>query len=432
MIFDTPLRVGYVVKRYPKYSETFIVNEILAHEDAGLDVEVFALRPTVDTHFQDRISRVRAPVHHLPPAAAKTAAFWDSVREASEKIPGFWPQFQEACARDVAEVVQAVRVAVEVHRRGISHLHAHFATSAAAVARMAARFTGISYSITAHAKDIFHESVDMCDLREKFAEASDVITVSDFNVEYLRAQCGAAAGRVRRIYNGMDLSELEFASPSRRPPQILAVGRLVEKKGFGVLVEACQLLRDRGREFSCQIVGTGDLEADLKKQIAVANLQGVISLPGPLPQREVFERLREASVFVAPCVVGGDGNRDGLPTVLLEAMALGTPCVSTGVTGIPEVLKHNDTGLLVAQGDAVALAAGIERLLDDAQLRISLAQRARRLIEAEFDIHRNAASIRDLFAAAVSARSRRHEPHAAFSPDLHPHALSGAGALRNS
>ncbi|WP_456429758.1 glycosyltransferase [Rhodocaloribacter sp.] len=392
-----PPRVGYVVKRYPRYSETFIVNEILAHEAAGWDLEIFALRPPVDTHFQDVLARVRAPVTYLPGSGLKATDFWQSLEAASAELPGLWAKLEAARGEAPRDVHAAVHLARAARLRGLTHLHAHFASSATSVARMAAHFTDLPYSFTAHAKDIFHESVNPDDLRRKLREAAAVVTVSDFNLTFLRERYGVDAHRVARIYNGLDLDRFPFSAPGERPPEIIAVGRLVEKKGFSDLIEACAHLRDRGTSFSCRIIGGGELEADLRARIERFDLGTHVCLSGPRPQREVIEQLRRAAVFAAPCVVGRDGNRDGLPTVLLEAMALGTPCVSTDVTGIPEVLRNGETGLQVPQRAPAALADALARLLTDAALRVRLATAARRLIETSFDIHRNAAQLRTLF-----------------------------------
>jgi colanic acid/amylovoran biosynthesis glycosyltransferase len=167
------------------------------------------------------------------------------------------------------------------------------------------------------------------------------------------------------------------------------------------------LLRDRGVEVRCRIMGLGELEPELRAAVERLDLGNRVKLPGPRPQGELIEVVGSAAVFAAPCVVGGDGNRDGLPTVLLEAMALGTPCVSTDVTGIPEVLRNGETGLMVPQHDPAALADAIERLLADPELRVGLAGRARRLVEEKFDVRRNAALLRETFEAARAVVARR-------------------------
>jgi colanic acid/amylovoran biosynthesis glycosyltransferase len=408
-----PLRVGFVVKRYPRYSETFIVREILAHEEAGLPIVIFALRPPNDRSFQDLIARVRAPVNYLylpaegllaeelASATLTVSYFWKALAEASEALPGLYAALEEARLVEARHVYQAVLLAREVRRKGIGHLHAPFASDAATVGRLAARFARIPYSFTARAKDIFHQSVRSEDLRQKLRDASGVVTVSDYHLDYLRRTYGPAAARVQRIYNGLDLEEFPYRPPADRPPVILAVGRLVEKKGFADLIDACALLDRRHVSFRCRILGTGSLKDALEDQLGRLSLAGRVELVGPRPQGEVIQEMHRAAVLAAPCVIGADGDRDGLPNVIQEALALGTPVVSTDVTGIPEVVRDGETGLRVPQHDPAALAAALERLLRDAALRVRLAATGRRLIEREFDIRRNTARRRAIFGAAA-------------------------------
>jgi colanic acid/amylovoran biosynthesis glycosyltransferase len=398
-----PRRVGYVVKRYPRYSETFIVAEIAAHEAAGLEVEIFSLRPPNDTHFQEAIARVRAPVHYLHTEGVKAAShLWAALQDAAAVLPGFWSELEAARGEDALAVHHAAVLACAVRRTGIEHLHAHFAVATATVARLASRFAKVPYTFTAHAKDIFHASVRPEALRRNLSEAATAITVSDYNRDYLVQTYGAAAARTHRVYNGIDLQQFPYASPERRAPRIAAVGRLVEKKGFADLLAACALLRDGGLAYRCDIVGTGPLELALRALIQRCGLEDRVQLLGLRPRSEVVAHVRDAAALAAPCVIGSDGDRDGLPTVLLEAMALGTPCVSTDVTGIPELLQRDETGLVVPQHDPAALAAALERLLTDPALRVRLATCARRRVEAEFDIRRTAGQLRTVFREARS------------------------------
>lgn len=394
-------RIGYVVKRYPRFSETFIVNEILAHESAGVDIDIFSLRPGVDTHFQDIIAQVRASVTYLPMGPVKSGSFWSECHRTGNRFPKLWQTMSEAKHATVLEASQAIELAREVRKRKIGHLHAHFATSSATVAQLAARIAGITYSVTMHAKDIFHESVVSEDLQSKIAESEFIVTVSDFNQQYLAAHFGFG-GKIHRIYNGLDLSVFDYRPEPSPPRKIIAVGRLVPKKGFSHLIDACKVLLERQVEFACEILGNGELESDLKQQIAELSLGNHVRLIGPQPQNTVREMIRSAAVFAAPCVIGHDGDRDGLPTVITESLALGTPCVATDVTGIPEIIRHGVTGLIVEQENAVALANGIQRLLDDHDLRRTISANARQLIESEFDIHSNVARIREHFP------SRKH------------------------
>jgi glycosyltransferase involved in cell wall biosynthesis len=401
-------RVGYVLKRYPRYSETFIVNEILAHQAAGQPIEIFSLRPPTDTFFPEHVARVRAKATYIPSGDVTARALWDAFDSATELFGDLRDVWKMARDEDLLmhDVFQATYLACEIRRKKIDHLHAHFATAAADTARVAARIAGITYSLTAHAKDIFHESVDRDQLERKLDDAAAVVTVSDFNHDYLKMTFGDAARRVSRIYNGLDLAEFPYQTPANRPARIVAVGRLVEKKGFADLVEACSILLAKGRDFTCQIIGGGELESQLAAQVQRVGLAGVVELLGPRPPAEVAQAIQSAAVVAVPCVVGADGNRDGLPTVLLEAMALGTPCISTDVTGIPEILHDGKSGLSVPQRDPLALAAAIERLLDDADLRVRLARAARQLVEQDFDIHKNTERLRTLFRTASSTVRR--------------------------
>jgi glycosyltransferase involved in cell wall biosynthesis len=401
------VRVGYVLKRYPRYSETFVVNEILAHEAAGLEIEIFALRPAADTHFQDAIARVRAPVHYVSTEAVKPSRFWQELREARDGLPGLRGALEESLDADAEDVRQAALLAQTARARGIEHLHAHFATVATTVARLAGRFAELPYTFTAHAHDIFSDAVEPADLARKVRDAAGVATVSEYNLAHLRSRHPRHAAKIRRIYNGLPLDRFTWEAPRARPARILGVGRLVEKKGFEYLIDACRILADRGRDFEGRILGSGLLEPQLADRIRRQGLLGRVVLAGNRPQAEVVEELRSAAVLAVPCVLACDGNRDGLPTTLLEAMALGTPCVATDVTGIPEVLRDGATGLMVPQGDARALADALERLLDDPDERVRLATAARRRIEADFEVHRNAALLCELFAAAQGARTER-------------------------
>lgn len=390
-------RTGYVLKMYPRFSETFIVNELLALEAAGVGIDVFSLRPPVDGRFHESLAEVRAPVTYLRSAGLRAPDVWEALRAARDlPVADCLPELLQ---EPVLDAVQAVELALTVQARGLTHLHAHFGSVATTVARLASRLTGVPFTFTAHAKDVFHESVDPADLSRKLRDASAVVTVSEYNLRFLHDRYGAAADRVERIYNGLDLARFPYEDPAGRPPVIAAVGRLVEKKGFGDLLEAVARLRAGGRRLAVDVVGTGPLEQELRTSVARLGLEDVVRMHGALPQGRVKQLVRGAAVFAAPCVVGTDGNRDGLPTVLLEAMALGTPCVATPVTGIPEVVVDGVTGLLVPERDPAALADALDRLLGDPALRTRLASQGRTLVEQRFDVHAQAAALRTLFTS---------------------------------
>ena len=405
----SPIAVGYVLKRYPRFSETFVVNEILALEKAGVQVDIFALGPVSETHFQEAISRVRAPVHRIRHQFHDTELYWQLLVQARKTLPEFRRLAHLADEHDWVTVGQAVLLAMQAQSKDIRHLHAHFGTQAATVARLAAAFAGIHYSFTAHAKDIFHEEVVPAELATKLREAHTTVTVSEYNRRHLQREFGAAADRVTRLYNSVDLQAFPFATKGETagPDRIAAVGRLVEKKGFGDLLTAVAELVGAGRDVHVDLVGTGPLEATLRERIGELGLGDVVTMHGALPQSRVREIVAAADVFAAPCVVGADGNRDGLPTVLLEALALGTPCVSTPVTGIPEIVRHEETGLLAPESDPAALGQAIARVLDDPETAAGWARAARRLLEADFDFRDHARELQGIFAAAIASQDDR-------------------------
>ena len=397
----SPARIAYVLKVYPRFSQTFVVNEILAHEAAGLKLDIFSMRLSDDVRFHESIARVQSPVHQIRRPSAKASDFLVQLHATARVLPNVWQVLADNPHVIASDMYQAMELARQVHEKGICHLHAHFGTVATTTSRLAARIAGIGYSFTAHAKDIYHESVDEQVLHSKLADAATVITVSDYNLKYLKSKYGSAAERTVHINNGLPLDEFPFVEPKGREPLIFAVGRFVEKKGFADLIQACFLLKAKGRQFQCEIAGGGVLMDELAAMIENLELADCVHLLGPQPQSEIRKKLKSAAILAAPCVVAADQDRDGLPTILLEAMAIGTPCISTDVTGIPEVLRDGETGLTVPQRDEKALAAACERLLDDAVLGCRLAGNARRQIEDKFDITQNAGLIRQMIASVV-------------------------------
>jgi len=391
-------RIAYVLKVYPRTSQTFVLAEILAHERAGLKMDIFSLRRTDDTRFHAALARVQSPVFQIARASTKASLVLNELREHGRHLPNLWHVVENSSA-NAEDLLQAARLSRAVVDRGIVHLHAHFGTVATVVARLVMKITGVSYSFTAHAKDIFHQIVDEDVLRKKLADAAGVITVSQFNVNYLKEKYADAAEGVKLIHNGLDLDEFRFEPAGDRPPLILAVGRLVEKKGFSYLLEACAILRSRGVRFRCEIVGGGVLESALQEQFQKLDLGDCVTLCGPMSQSDVKKKIRQARLLAAPCVHAEDQDRDGLPTILLEAMAQDTACISTTVTGIPEVLRHEETGLMVPERDEAALADACDRLLSDQVLCEVLTRNGRRLIEDNFDIDKNTAKIRASFSA---------------------------------
>jgi glycosyltransferase involved in cell wall biosynthesis len=400
----SPQPVAYLLKMFPRFSETFILAEILELERQGQPVRIFSLKLPADAHRHADVDRVRAPITYVPALARSSAVTYAkahgtlAMRHPVRYAKAAWQVARRRSRGACKRFLQAGLIGSHLEEAGIAHVHAHFASSATSVAHFIEAMTGIGYSFTAHAKDIYIDGVNPDVLRRKIDRARFVVTVSDYNVDYLRSI--APEGRITRIYNGLDLSR--FRANGTTPdelPLILAVGRLVEKKGFLDVVDALSLLHARGIPFRAKIVGTGDLAPTLRARIADLGLAGLVDLPGPMPREDLIGLYPRASMVVAPCLVADDGNRDGLPTVLIEAMALEVPVISTAVTGIPELVRHGETGTIVPQKDPVTLADAMARILADPAGARQMARSGRSLIEHSFDLSRNVADLRARFAS---------------------------------
>ena len=393
-----PLHVGYILKRYPRLSETFIVTEMLELRRLGVKVTIFAQRDAGESLVHEKTRQLDASIYYLPRVSEYKWPF-RYHQDGASPVTTLESAGINGDASGGRTMIEAALLAPLVEQLGIDHLHAHFATWASEVACHVSVLTGIPFSFTAHAKDIFHNDVNKQQLAWRMARTKLVITVSDFNKVYLNDLLAVSGktGRIERLYNGIDL---DLFAPQVRDPEpslIVGIGRLVEKKGFDYLIDACRLLKQEGREFRCVIVGEGEQRAALTARISEHRLDNEVTLVGAMTQAEVIALLKRATVFALPCVVGQDGNRDGLPTVLLEAMALEVPVVSTRVTGIPEIIDHGQTGLLVEERDAVGLAAALAELLQAPVLRQQLSARAREKVARQFNTAENVKQLKAYF-----------------------------------
>jgi len=403
------LRLSYIIGTYPVLTETFIDREIRHLLDAGVDLEIVSIRrPRTDlSPFQRELSKrvtYLLPVSWPGLAWAQASAMFGRPRTYFGTLAWLLSRRHDGAPRrrTAYHFVTGVYVArVLRHRRGI-HLHAHFVDRAATVALVASRFLDTTYSVTAHAREIY---VDAFLLRERIGEAAFAATCTEYNRRYLVDLVGPkVAPRVVRLYHGLDLQTYldgPERSPSADRPLLLAVAQLAERKGLHHLIDACRILVDRGRSFTCEIVGDGPLRGELERQVRDLDLSGTVHLTGPLPYPEVVARYPRAAAFVLPCIVTAEGDRDGIPNVILEAMAAAVPVVSTPVSGIPEVLRDGDTGLVVPEGDATAIADAVERLLDDPALGVRLGTAARAFVSTEFDLARNINRLVERFEALV-------------------------------
>jgi colanic acid/amylovoran biosynthesis glycosyltransferase len=391
--------LAYLFERFPSFGQTFCYREVAELYRQGVAVPIFSIRNPKDEPVQDWDARIVQRVHYLP----EEMELLDDVRRASKKGK-LAPEIVAALdgwgrRSDFLRLYQAVYVGLRLQEAGISHVHAHFAGMAARTAFWIGKFFPITFSFTAHANDIFAPRKFEIGLDKLVGAARVVVTETDYAEKFLRERFPECTDRIHRVYNGLNLAEFRRATFSSDPPSIVAIGRVIVKKGFANLIRACALLVERGKSFRCEIVGEGPLENQLRAQIEQLRLQEFVQLPGPKPQHELRARLANASVFVLPSVPEPEGGMDNLPTVIMEAMATGLPVVSTRVGGIPEMVIDNQTGFLVQPEDAVALAGAIEKVTNDRSLGQTLGRAGYEHAQKLFSIEKN---VRELCALLSS------------------------------
>ncbi len=407
--------MGYVVSRFPKTTETFILREMQAVDRRDWDVTVFAIRrepreirqPGVEPYLdgltaisdlgvrEALLAQGRLLVRR-PRAAAR---LWWTAIAGNVRSPKF-------LARAVVIAWGAPSLAASASRAGIVHLHAHWGTHSALLAHLMALVNDVPYSVTLHAHDLH---VDQTMLAAKLAAADHVVTISEHNAAMIREQFPDVADRTSVIHCGVDVDALQARPPDDDPPDggaplLVCVAGLREFKGHRHLLAALDELDRRGVPVMCELVGDGPLRAELS-ELAGAGVR----FHGALPVDRALDIVRRATVFVLPSVELADGRRDGIPVALMEAMALGVPVVSTSVSGIPELVIDGTTGRLVPPADPPALADAIESLLADAPLRRTMARYARELIEREFDVDASGASMCAVFESAGTGRELRFD-----------------------
>jgi glycosyltransferase involved in cell wall biosynthesis len=404
---DQQRTVAYIVKAWPRLSETFILNEIISLEERGVPIRIFSVKDPDPGPAHSKVAQVRAKITYLA-----LQSHWKQAVAANLRLlcrrPGryLWVFAHVVAAKLVRRsfglprhFFQAGYLADILSREPADHLHAHFASTPARVARLTHRLSGIPYTFTAHAKDIYLS--DPKAFRGKLMESRAVVTCTEYNRSYLLKQFGSLAGhKIHRIYHGLDTSQFGFhprQTIENGEPIILSVARLVEKKGLEDLIAAADILRRRGRVFRVEIIGSGPQREALRAQAKEMGLADRVRLAGAQTHDAVCLAYQRASIFVLPCVVASNGDRDGIPNVLLEAMASGVPVISTPVSGIPEIIDPGVNGLLVPPHDPESLADAIDGLLASPELCERLARAARTKLEASFSLEASARQLLAIF-----------------------------------
>jgi glycosyltransferase involved in cell wall biosynthesis len=405
-------RIAYVLWRYPLGFDTFIRREVTALQAAGLDLQVFALGPDQRPDGWDGSGPVGGVTYFGPENTRRgRAAIWRMMWRRPWTVVRLWLlvvghryRQDKRWWQDRDVLYLAGQLAEALGEHGITHVHSPWANHYAFLALLAARLLGVSCSVQARASEI-HRSVPSRVVRDRLRFAEFVVTNSQYNARHLHRELGAAGPPIHVVYNGVDLSQLRPVRDAERPPgpfRILAVGRLVEPKGFRYLLQACRRLRDRRLDFACDIIGGPEPAdsrtwVDLRMLHTELGLEAVVRFHGEQPFTAVVAACQRADLFVLPCVRGQDGSHDITPNSLIEAMAMGLPVVSCSSGAIPEIVDDERNGLLVPPNDERALAEAIERLRADAVLRRRLGQAARDTIAERFDITRNVTQRLTLF-----------------------------------
>src|SRR5262245_665359 len=400
--------IGYIVSLFPCWSETFILNEIIALQERGVPVRIFSLKPPSEPLVHEAAKRLLAEVIYPPSLWRLSLSLMRRIVQQPVRCSRLlYGPIHEASRRGSTEVMKALYTLLVAtyfagvgRRLGSNHFHAHWATYPGLAVRTMQALTGKRYTLTTHAHDIFLANPY---LGANLASAQTVVTISEYNRRYL-ISAGTPAGKIKVVPCGIDLQQFTVnGACGRETGTIVTIGRLEAIKGFPYLVQACAILKARGVPFTCDIIGEGALRPVLEHEIGTNGLEETVRLRGALSQTQVRAALAGAQLFVLPSVQTPDGNQDGIPVALMEAMALGLPVISTRVSGIPELVVDGVSGLLVAPGDAVALADAIERLLKDPVLREVLSQQGREAVRARHDISRSVAQMQEIFTEALNA-----------------------------
>ena len=420
MVSPAARRVAFVLKGYPRLSETFIAQEILALENLGLDILIVSLRHPTDGRTHPVHSEIRAPVHYLPEylhrGPLRVLRAWLRVRRwpAYRQVRAVWLRdlWRDLTANRIRRFGQALVLANELPD-DVGRLHAHFLHTPASVVRYAAGLRGMAWTGSAHAKDIW--TTPEWELREKLASCEWLVTCTATNCAHLSAL--APQGRVELVYHGLDLSRFASSPVAHRAVTarsaeeritLLSVGRLVEKKGTDVLLDALAKL-PRTLYWRLVHVGGGPLRKEMMRRAETLGIADRVEWRGAMTQSELIKEYREADLFVLASRIAGDGDRDGLPNVLMEAQTQGLPCVATRVSAIHELIEHEVTGLLVPPEAPEPLAAAIEALMTDPALRSRLGEAGRQRVTTAFGMDANIATLATKFGLVPGGSGGRSE-----------------------
>ena len=401
--------IAYIEQRFPSLTTTFVYREVFALRDCGFKVETYSIhRPKIDTLSAESLPLAEQTTYlkHLPRRhlfrahlhwlIRRPQSYFRTLRHVLKASQG-----KPEKRRAFLHFIGGVMLAYDSELKDVQHIHAHFSTVGASLALVAANIRGISFSFTAHNSLFIEHHL----LRLKIEEARFIAAISNYTHQYIAQLTGndpAVATKTHIVRCGIDTNKFRpvFHHPTT-PPTVIAVAQLVERKGLRVLIEACSELAMQGQPFKCRIVGSGEQREELQQLISTLGLQKQVQLMGAIKQEALRQQLAQATVFALPCIVAEDGDVDGIPVALMEAMAIGVPVVSTAVSGIPDLIEDGVTGRLVPEKDATALALVLGELLNDLEQCERLREAARQFVTEQFNIEQTSRQIAALFTEQI-------------------------------
>ena len=405
--------IAYILKGYPRISETFISNEILLLEKLGFSLHLFPMRKGREDFCHDSVKQIKARVDYLPTellielprlmgpnilcAVKRPRRYRQALSTATRR---FRRTRRQATFKHLFQAGYLTEKLL-TKNPSICHLHGHFAHSPTSVTMFTALLSGLSFSFTAHAKDIYTSHPDQ--LREKLEQSVFVATCTRQNKEYLDELNPASGAKVHCIYHGIDLALFQNQDTriAAAPPyKLLTVARITEKKGLPTVYQALQKLAQKGIEFTHTLIGDGDDRDAVLRLIGELGLESRCQWLGTKPHEEVLDHFRHSDLFILGSKIAADGDRDGIPNVLVEALAMGVPAVATNVSSIPEIIIEGETGLTVDQEDSEALSVAVIRLLTDQALRQKVISKGKTLVDDHFDNSRLIVDLARLFVKA--------------------------------
>ena len=401
------LKIAYIIGTYPEITTTFIDREIQGLQEMGAQIQILSIRRPAQfvSELKEYAEIQKQIIYLLPPQWLQL--FFAHIFFALSSPRRYFLTLAFLLTRPHPKFLlrlktllhfgEGVFAAYRLRGGGWDHIHAHFIDRAATVALVTSRLLGIPYSVTAHADDIYNEPVLPF---EKLSEAQFAVTVSEFNRKHLLQNFPALdSRRIFVLHPWIDTSQIHPipVRPKEQIFRILSVGRLVENKGHQFLITACGILNQEGLDFECHIIGQGPLHAELKAMIEAQGLRERVHLLGAQPQSEVFHFLHQTNVFVLACVIAQNGDRDGMPVAIAEAMAMEVPVISTDIVGIGEMVQPG-TGYLIPMRDASALAEAIWKIYKhDTTTRMEMGRHGRAVIDQHFDLHKGIETLAALF-----------------------------------